>query len=671
MIRPLRRLFTFAALLLLLFPPAARVPLGFLPGGVSPVVSVTVELKGSFAETVETTITLPLEEELHELPGLKKMSSVSESEESRVILFFDEGTPPEAAYLAVREAVDRASIRFPENAQRPRIDQSDPSARPVFVVAMPPAEEEELRRRFEHIEGVGTVAVGGGARRELLIRPDGGRLAAAGSSIPELAGRLQAVGVVGSFHPRNDPPLMVDTRARRVQEFRGILLAPGLPLSGVARVTVSSAEGKSLSRINGRSTSVVTVTPAGGANEVALCRRLRRLTASIAEAEVLYDYGSRVEEALSEAATALVIGAAAVAVATLLFLRKPGSAAAVAGTIPFCALVSLSLLSLLGMELDVMSLAGIAVGVGLVVDAGIVYVEFSDRTAGDYLRAAREARSPILLGGLTTVVVFLPLVFAPPGVTSQFSGLAVAIVASVGASLLYVFGLLPALLTQDHRGAGNPGQEIPGAGGESSAEQSPIPGWFIRAFRRMVNARRWTRIPISLAALVAPFLLLSLPRDAGTALDDGLLRVTLEYPAATTSRAVEADAGRLEQALLTHSAVRRVTATFEDERARFEIACGECRRVRNYLDGEAEKGHLSGFLFFPDDTPGEVRIPVIITAESQTDARDAAGDVAQGADALVTARGVVFHFKESPDAAVVRVDLASARLSGVGPRLPA
>ncbi len=651
MIRPLRRLFLFAALILLLLPPAARIPLGFLPGEGSPVVSVTVELKGSFAETVEATITLPLEEELYELPGLKSISSVSQAAESRVLLVFDERTAPETAYLAVRDAVDRSSVRFPGNAQRPRIDQSDPSARPLFVVAMPPTEEEELRRRFEQIEGVGTVFVGGGARRELLLAPDRPRLATTGRSIPDLVGRLQSDGVVGSFHRKNEAPLFLDTRPRRVREFGGLLLAPGVPLSGLAHLTVSSTEGESVSRINGRATSVVTVTAAGGANDVALCRRLRHLTASIPGAEILYDYGRRVEDALSEAAIALGIGAAAVALATLLFVRRPGSAAAVAGTIPFCALVSVAILSVLGMELDVMSLAGIAVGVGLVVDAGIIYLEFS----------SQKARSPVLLGGITTVVVFVPLIFAPPSLSTRFAGLAVAIVASVGASMLYVFGLLPAL----------PGDRNRAPGRGSPARETTLPSWFVCAFRQIGGARRWTVIPICLGALAAPLLLVSLPRDARTALEDGLLRVTLEYPAATTSRAVEADARRLEEELVIHSAVRRVTATFEDERARFEIVCGECRRVRRYLEGEAEKGYLSGFLFFPDDTPDEARVLVIITAENPVDARDAAQEVARAAEALLTARGVLFHFKESPDAAVVRVDVAAARLSGVSPRLPA
>lgn len=665
MIRPLRRLFLFGAFTLILIPPAIRIPLGFLPGEGSPIIAVTVELKGSFAETVESTITIPLEDELYELPGLETISSVSQGEESRVLLFFDEETQPDAAYLSVREAVDRASARFPDNAQRPRIGQSDPSARPVFVVALPDSDEADLRRLFEQIEGLGGVSVGGGIRRELLIRPKGERLAATGSSLPELFGSIGAIGVVGSFHRRNESPLLLDSRPRSADEFGAALLAPGVPLSSLAEVAVSSAERRSVSRINGQAATVVTASAAGGANEVLLCRDLRRLSKSMPGAEILYDYGRSVEEAVSEAAVALGIGAAAVALVAFLFLGRPRSAVAVAGSIPFCALSSVAALAVLGMQLDVMSLAGIAVGVGIVVDSGIIYAEFSRRRAGDQLRVIREARGPILQGSVTTVVVFLPLIFASPSVYLRFAGLAVAICASVAASVVYVFGLLPALLSLRFRGGLRPAEP------RQYWENRPPPPWFSMAFQRVESARRWDLIPIWGAALIAPFLLVALPRDAGATLDDGLLRVRLEYPAATTARAVEAAAGPLEERLLRNQAVRRATATFEQERVRFEIDCSDCGQVRDFLDEEARKGSLGGLLFYPDDIPDEVRIPVVITGESPGDARSAARVVAKAADSLVTVDGVIFHFKESPDATVVHVDIASMRRRGVSPRLPA
>jgi hydrophobic/amphiphilic exporter-1 (mainly G- bacteria), HAE1 family len=656
MIKPRRRLFLFAGLTLLFAPPASRIPLSYLPEGRGPAIAVTVELKGSFAETVEESITVPLEEALYELPGLESISSVSQSEESRVLLLFDDRTSSNTAYLAVREAVDRASARFPEHAQRPRIDQNDPSARPVFVVALPPTDEEELRGRFDGIDGVGTVSLGGAARRELLVRPDYERLAAAGLSISDVVRELQAIGVLGNFQRAGESPLGLDTRPRRATEFGAFLLAPGVPLGSLAQVELSSAEKGNVSRINGRPTSVVTVTAAGGANKVALCRELRRTASSVPENEILYDYGRTVEEALSGAAVALGIGAVAVALSTLWFIRRPSAAAAVAGSVPFCALASLSTLSVLGMELDVLSLAGIAVGVGLVVDAGAVYLGFHRQSAGDQPRALKEARSPVVLGGLTTVVVFLPLVFAPPSLSKQYVGLAVAIVSSVSASVLYVLGLLPALLALG---------KAPGNGGSG-----PLPLWFSTLFERITGLRRWSRIPFFLAAVAAPVLLVWLPRDSEPAVDDGLLRVTLEYPARTTLAAVEGDAARLEERLVGHPGVHRVAVTFEEERARFEIDATDPAEVRHSLKEEAARGHLSGFLFYPDETPEEVRIPILVTAENSEDARRGARKVARAVEALAGTQGVVLHFKESPGADVVRLDLEAARLQGIAPGVP-
>ncbi len=656
-----RRILVAAAGVLCLLPWVLQTAIGYLPESAVPVIAVSVKLSGTFPESVERHITLPLEEAFDGLPGLRTMTSTSRNEHSRVLLRFDENTDTDAAYLSVSQAVDRAASRFPANAQRPAIHRSDPSARPVFVVTMPTRPEEELRRLFARAEGAGMVTIGGGRRTEVLIEVDPERMAAVGVSHEDIVARLRNAQASGTISRTLRNPVTLRERLFAIDEFDRLLVGPGIALQEVAAVTPVSPPTESISRVDGRRCSVVSVSPAGNANAVALCRRLRRVVDELEAFEILYDHGADIEAALSEAIRAMAFGAAGVVAMTVLLVGRFRSALVVAGCVPFCAYLAVATLAALAIDLDVFGLAGVAIGTGLAVDACAVYLDLSRRLSTSTCR-------PLITSAATTVVVFLPLVFAPRSTAVQFASLAIAVSVSVIGSLLYAFALMPAFLGTPPAGSRRPPEETSRLRGREAYLERLVEKSVSVVSRRPATARFLT------AVLAGATPLLLLMPASGTAEDSGigrgknLMRVVVEYPVDTVVEAVELDARHLETRLASSDLIEMVAVTYEAERAGFSLRVSDYQKAQRLVRNIVGSGDVSGFVYFPDGSQEEESVPVVVLANDPVEAQSTAAVVGRAAQSLPGAKQVVYQFKTRPRVTRFVIDTEKAALHGVSPR---
>jgi HAE1 family hydrophobic/amphiphilic exporter-1 len=666
--KPRRVLLTLLGLCALLTPLALSVPLGYLPRPVRKSILVTVERRGAFEEEVERALIEPLEEAVARIPGLQEMFCLAERERARINLTFLPDSNLDRAYLEVREAVQAAYLTLPEDVQRPVILKSDLSGRPVFIAAFPPgAEAEELERRFEAVEGAGEVEIGGGGRPELLVSYDAQKLAAAGLSFEQIVQALRRSNVAGGFGASSWVPWFLDARFRRPEQLGSLFLGAGLRLGELASVSLQSGEPRSIAQVNGRQRLVLYVQPAGDANLLSLCRRLRRVAGGVGGAEVLYDYGRLIQDALEEVLLAVAGGALLVVILTLLFMRRLAAALLVSAEIPFAILFALAALRLGGHELDVLSLSGIAVGVGLVIDGGIVLADELLRGGGGALEAVRRTRAPLLFSAATTLAVFVPLAFAPRELTDQFGGLAVAVAASLTASCLYTLLFLPAFLGGlcPRRGGAAPAPSARASAPEALELEGPS-----RAVFDWLRRRRWVALAAGVILLGTAVLLALGLRPRPLSLGREPLRFTVEYASGRTMASVYASASPLESQLSAQEGVERVVSRYEPERATFDVTLRRGADREGLLRGLRRwEGRLpEAFLHFPQAEGEEDSFTVVLTGTESQTLRGLAGELAGELRRLPGAAGIVYHFKEALPARMVVVDPVQAARLGVSPR---
>jgi len=690
--RPRRVLLLFAVACTVLLAVAAGVPLGYLPGTLEKSIGVVVDLEGAFESEVEREIVVPLENALAGLAGVEEIFSLCDRGRGRVALRFLADTDLDRAYAEVRAAVEAVSLGFPQRAQRPVILKSNPDSRPVFAAAFPaptptldagpadgtqpgdstqpgdgtqPAESEDtLKRAYGGIEGVGEIQIGGSGRYEVLVQFDPPKLAAAGLSVRDLVRAVRLNNVVGGFAAPGQAPRVVDSRIRTLQDLKELRLTPSLRLAEVAEVTLSRSAGQSIGRVNGGPRLLVYVQAAGDANTVALCCRLRLLTRSISGGEILLDEGGRIEKALREVAGSVLAGVALVVLLTVLVQRRLSAALAAALGVPFAVLAAVAAVRACGRELDLVSLAGTAVGVGLAIDAGVVFVEEYFRLEGRSARVLASVVGPLLFSAATTLVVFVPLGFAPQTLRDSLGGLAVAVASAVVASTLYVFFVLPVLLERFCAVS----TTRPGGGSDGGP-----PRGLMRSLRRAFFAAARLRLPVglALAAAVAAATLVAvrLPRAPFGLIADQAMSFSVEYPTGWSKEAVFARTEPFERFLCSLEGVRFVSARYERERAAFYLVPEESADLETVVARVRERGSRlrDGFLYIPRSTPGGGPAEVFLTGPGLETLRRIAVDLAGRMHSVSGVDRVVFHFKEALPSRVLQVDLAGAARAGVNP----
>lgn len=402
-----------------------QLPVNLMPELTYPTLTVRTEFPGAAPEEVENEVSRPIEEELGVIGGLERISSISRAGVSDVVLEFQWDTPVADAVQDTLERLDQ--VFLPEEAERPLVLRFDPSLDPVIELSLSGegerfAGEEGLRRlrriaerqvkrELEPIKGVAAVQVRGGLEEEIHVRLDRAALSRTGLSPGQVMRRLaeENVNVAGGTLEEGNVEYMV----RTLNEYTS--------LAEIADTIVTTVDGRPV-RL-------------GDLGEVARAHRERqietRVDGRLSVALDLFKEGDANMVALSERVRATAI---------------------VAVAIPASLLVAFAPLDLLGVSLNIMSLGGLALGVGMLVDCSIVVLESihrcreeGDDRVDSVVRGTREVRSAVIASTLTTVAVFLPMVFVQGVAGQAFGDLALAVVLSLVASLAVALYLIPML----------------------------------------------------------------------------------------------------------------------------------------------------------------------------------------------------------------------------------
>ena len=469
-----------------------RLKVDLLPDLSYPTLTVRTELPGSAPLEVENLVTRQVEETVGIIRNVRQVRSVSRSGQSDVTLEFIWGTNMDLAGIDVREKLDL--LQLPLEAKRPLLLRFDPASEPVMRLAFmdkslneagASAEtrlrdlrrfaEDRLKPEVESVEGSAAVKVSGGFEDEIQIRVDQHKLAQLGLSIDAVSRRVRAenVNLSGGRLEQGTQRFLVRTlnEFTSVEQMANAIIATvdGRPvyLRDVAQVMHGHKDREAITRVNGRESVELAVYKEGDANTVRLATHVRSKLDDLkkafppgAEIATVYDQSHFISSAIGEVKFAAVLGGVLAILVLYLFLRDARMTFITSLAIPVSVVGTFMLMYMSDLSLNIMSLGGIALAVGMLVDNAVVVLEAIVRKQEHgHSRAeaarlgTREVSTAVAAATLTSVAVFFPMVFVS-GIAGQlFKDQALTVTYALILSLLVALTLVPMLAAGRARAA--------------------------------------------------------------------------------------------------------------------------------------------------------------------------------------------------------------------------
>lgn len=423
-----------------------QLQMSLLPDMEAPMALVMCYYNGATPEDIEELVTRPLETAIMSVSGVEEVSSTSSDGVSQVQITYVEGTDLDIAATKLREKFDMLSL--PDGAMDPiivNINVSD--LMPTALIALMDDDLSELQTlaedtispALERIDGVASVSVSGGVEQQVEVRIDAARAAGLGLSNSYISQLLAAENLLypGGDMQNGSKTLTVSTDAKfqSVEDVANMLVAlptgGSVRLSEVADVTLATQDTDTLAQMDGSPCVVLQVSRQSGANEVSTSNAVEERMAELAAENPNIRYtapylaSDYINLAVESALQNIVLGVVLAAIVVFLFLRRWGATLTIAVSMPVCILAVFVLMNVFDLTMNMMSLGGIAMGVGMIVDNSIVVLENIYRFAAEghdrmsaCVDGTREVTTSVLASTLTTVAVFLPL-----GLTGGMAGM--------------------------------------------------------------------------------------------------------------------------------------------------------------------------------------------------------------------------------------------------------
>lgn len=574
--RPVAVSMIFSLVVLFGFISLIFLKLDLFPDITFPMLAIITNYDGAGPEEIENIVTKPLEKAVSSVTGVKKVSSISSPNSSTVMVEFNYGTDMDFAALNVRERIDMVKGSFPDDVESPMVWKYDPSMMPVMFLGVSGGNslsettdflDDRIIPRLERVSGVASVDSFGGLVREIRIAVDRDKLAAYNLPINNIEQSLIAenTNLSGGTTRSGETEFLVRTLGefKTLDEIAAmpITLPSGgtIPLSEVAEVQDTFKEQDQFSRLRGKPSVIMFLRRESDSNTVQVARRVRAELQKLKEDypdrfdyEIIFDQAEQIESSLKNVSDNAIVGALLAIIILWFFLRNLRSTTVIGISIPVSVIVTFAILYFSNMTLNIVSLGGLALGVGMLVDNSIVVLEniYRHRQEGkDRVAAAIDGASEVAMAitasTATTMVVFLPIVFVQ-GLTAQiFREMALTVCFSLLASLFVALTLLPMICSKflDANVKEN----------HTGDDEAEYMGKFGLAYRRFLNYSIHHRKTILLVAFAA-FVLGFVPLVAGYIKMDfmpasrpGEFTVDFELATGTPIETTEKFAHRLEE----------------------------------------------------------------------------------------------------------------------------
>jgi len=471
-------IFTIMAALILIILGAVsltHLPIDLMPDITYPTLSVSTIYENASPEEVEELITRPIEEAMSAVPGAEEITSISTEGASRVRITFTWGTDLDAASNDIRDRLDRVARRLPDTAEKPGLRKFDLASFPVLILGahsnLDPLQmrriiDDQVKYRIERLPGVASLDVHGGLDREIHVNLSADKIKALELPLDQVIGRIKSenVNIPAGSVERGNIEITVRTPGEytNLDELRNTVIAmrEGVPiqLKEVANVEDSWEKITRIVRVNGQPGVRMAVNKQSGTNTVEVAKgvkkEIERINQDIPQIQIIpmLDTSDYIQRSINNAGSSIMYGGALAILVLLLFLRSIGSTAVIATAIPISIIATFALLYFGKFTLNLMTLGGLALGIGMLVDNAIVVLENIYRlreTGGEAKQSAvtgsEEVTAPIIASTLTTLAVFLPLVFVQGMSGVMFKQLAYVVSFALACSCVVALTLVPML----------------------------------------------------------------------------------------------------------------------------------------------------------------------------------------------------------------------------------
>ncbi|MDP8216266.1 MAG: efflux RND transporter permease subunit [Candidatus Kaelpia imicola] len=581
-----------------------RLPQELYPSISYPQISVVTTYENASPEEIETLVTKIIEEAVGTVNGLKKISSISKEGLALIILDFDWGTNMDFASLGVREKIDLVKERLPIGAKDPIVMKFNPFEIPIAILSikgsLPSRELRELTRKeikdeLEKIEGVASAAIAGGREREILVELDQGKLYA--NRIPILkvaeaikqtnftfpAGTIKEkfyeylIRTIGEFEAVKEIENVivevqdVDPPKTQYEEYIRELKGESsdkriIHLGDLGRVQDSLKDLTNLSRYNGSDNIALRIQRQAGANIITVVKAIEKKLLKIeerlrgrVEIEIVYDQSKFIQSSINGVRDAAIQGGVLAFIVLFFFLMNIYSSLIVALSIPISIMFAFSLMYFRGLSINIMSLGGLALGVGMLVDNAIVVIEniVRKRQLGGPAKeaaigGASEVAAAIFASTLTTIAVFLPLIFVK-GVAGQlFKELAFTVIFALIASLVVALSLIPSL-TSKIKGVSKEPKEW--------AWMKILRISYLSALKSFLRFKQIGFVLVIAATGLSLYLLTRVDRELMPKVDQREFMIKVDMPTGTKIEITDRVVKRIERAIFSYPDIKGVSVT--------------------------------------------------------------------------------------------------------------
>ncbi|MEX2661049.1 MAG: efflux RND transporter permease subunit [Vicinamibacterales bacterium] len=559
-----------------------RLPVDLMPDISFPSLTVRVSYSGVGPLEMEELVTRPLEQALSAVAGLERLESTSSEGSSRVSLNFAWGTDLNEAADDVRNRLDRIRGRLPDEADPPIMFKFDASASPIMSVGVEgdfdrvrlrEIGEHDLSPRLERVPGVAAVTVDGGLRRQIHVELSKEKITALNLPVDRITALLRSENQnipLGEID-EGDRTYLVRSQGQfeTLDEIRELVVMTraGVPvyLKDIANVTDATEDFRSFTRINGKPGVRLRITKQSGQNTVQIADAVRAEAAKINQEipgitlTVLDDSSRFIKRSITAVQEHAMVGGVLVMLIIFLFLRDIRATFIIFTSIPISVIGTFALLYFNGYTLNTMTFGGLALGVGMIVDASIVVIENTfrhmergkDRMTAS-IEGSEEVWSAILASTLTHIAVFVPLLFLSGVSSILFKQLAVVVMFSLTMSLFVAVTIVPVLCSRLLR--------LPKPAHERSGVMATVYGGSERflngmdsGYSRIIHkalVHRPTVLGIGTAAVLAAVLILpTIGFELMPEADEGEVTVSAELPVGTRVELAQDVAVRLESLL--------------------------------------------------------------------------------------------------------------------------
>lgn len=539
-----------------------NLPLALMPSMEVPAAVVYATYPGAGPEDIEQQVTKKLEGAVAGLSGLDTLQSTSSENMAMLVIRFTNDTDMDQAMTDLRDKVAQVKSQLPDDASDPTVMSIDIDSMPVVSVALRGNDlaslqsiaEDEIQPALERLDGVASVDISGGYEQEIAVHTDASRLKGYNLTISSIGQQLGAdnIAIPGGELDNGSQTLAVRTDGEysSIDDVKNALIS--LPaggtvrLSQIADVSMQPKDQDAISKVDGEECIILSVNKQSGSNTVQIAELAKAEFDSLLKSNdslqwnIVMDQSDYINMTVDNAIQNIWMGVLFAAIVLFLFLRDFGATMAVTIAMPCCILFTFLIMNVLGITLNMMSLGGITLGVGMIVDNSIVVLEniFTYRADGyDRLDACTkgtgEVIGAVIASTLTTVAVFLPIALSGGMAGMMFKEFCITIVALLLSSLIISVTLVP-LLCYFLLGSTKQKSVKPQGSGATPITEKPLS----RVYRSSLNfliTHRWAGIALTVVICIVSVLSVS---QAGMELipemDEGQVSVTVSMPNGST-----------------------------------------------------------------------------------------------------------------------------------------